>query len=41
MTARVLDLLEQISHRSNGNGTRPADSGSNHPNPPNPDHPAE
>ena len=38
MTARVLDLLEQISHRSNGNGTRPADPD---PNPPNPDHPAE
>lgn len=38
MTARVLDLLEQISHRSNGNGTRPSDPD---PNLPHPDHPVE
>ena len=41
MTARVLDLLEQISHRSNGNGSRPADSDPNPATPTNPDHPAE
>ena len=40
MTARVLDLLEQISHRSNGNGSRPADSDPNPATPTNPD-PAE